>query len=351
MLVKEIKEELKKLKVKGITGKKKAELMAMLEEAKKKLEPAPVRKLKLKKPAPAPAPEPPKMEEKKPVRIIKLKKKPVEAPAPVAPEPVDKETGILTYFYDKVREIKDGRLKVERKSDEAKHSHIHYNRTLQYVSFEWNEPNTTLANKDLTTRKSFIELDKNYKGVRFVVELLFTTPYKGPGDWETAILIFSPDYPKVYNKYTDSELLEISEKIIKHELDKKKPVEAPKVNEEDEKLNEILKKFTEEQRQDLYVDLIEWLNESDNMRKIGDEYIYVYEADPRIHKYGKSQLDKFYDKHPKTMLSQYLYKYVKNNSVPYEIYEIQNGKMVNTDTIKGIYQSKLDKLANLLKLD
>jgi hypothetical protein len=85
MLVEEIKAELKKLKVKGITGKKKPELMAMLEEAKKKIEPvAPVRQTKLKKPAPAP--EPPKMEETKPVRIIKLKKKPVEAPAPLLKE-------------------------------------------------------------------------------------------------------------------------------------------------------------------------------------------------------------------------------------------------------------------------
>jgi hypothetical protein len=68
MLVCEIKEELKRLKVKGITGKSKPELLAMLDEAKKKIEPAPVRQIKLKKKSEAVAPEPP-------VRQIKLKKK------------------------------------------------------------------------------------------------------------------------------------------------------------------------------------------------------------------------------------------------------------------------------------
>jgi len=87
MLLSQIKAELKGLKVKGITGKTKPELMAMLEEAKKKIEPAaPVRQIKLKKKPAAPAPEPPKMEPAAPVRQIKLKKKPEAAPAaPAAP--------------------------------------------------------------------------------------------------------------------------------------------------------------------------------------------------------------------------------------------------------------------------
>jgi hypothetical protein len=70
--------------------------MAMLEEAKRKIEPAaPVRQIKLKKKPEAPAPEPPKMEETKPVRIIKLKKKPEAAPAP---EPVKTPDTLAKYL-------------------------------------------------------------------------------------------------------------------------------------------------------------------------------------------------------------------------------------------------------------
>ena len=122
-------------------------------------------------------------------------------------EPVKETETKKSYWLRKINED----TKVEE--GEVKHS----NPSLQYKSFEWNETENTVVNKGIKTTRDNIELKGKYEGKDYIVELQFAKPYKSGGDFETSILIYSPDLPDI-NKISNKNLKKIIKNIIKEEV-------------------------------------------------------------------------------------------------------------------------------------
>lgn len=272
---KEIIEELKALKVKGYSGKSKPQLEEMLRTAKGAqgasagggggAPPAEPITMKRKKKAPKDDFDKEMDEAEKQLRNDLMKafagggggpapaKKTEKAKAEKAPASVagggggasagkGEITNAVANYY--IQWLKGEKGKMEREDGEVRSVYSKHGERLNYVSYNWAEPEITVVNKYAQDNER-IYLEGTFEKYLIVVKLLYEEPNKGGSGPGTGVLIYSPEIPNIY-KYKDNTLKYMAISIIQQNAGKARMTEAEIATKDKEKE----KRISEEKERD-----------------------------------------------------------------------------------------------------